>query len=355
MLLFISKVDRLIVELKLPPADAYVKLRHILEEVNALVAAAAPDAPPLDPVAGNVCFGSAAYGWCFTLESFAKLYVDIQGASNLDHKAFARRLWGDSYFHPDTRAFKRKPPAAGGERSFVSFVLEPLWKVYATCVGEHPSEVERVLGEMGVFLKGGAYKQDVKPLLKTACSKIFGTAAGLVDMLVAHAPSSHAGCARKVAAAYTGPQDGAVARACARCDGAAPLVAQVVKMYPKPDCSAFDCLARVFAGTLSVGDRVRVLGEGYTPEDEEDAAVKRVTALWVLQARALALERALYHSPRRRRVSRLPAAAHARLPRPAGAVPGAAGERRAGQLGPGGGRGREHREDGDAGGGVAGR
>lgn len=30
---------------------------------------------------------------------------------------------------------------------------------------------------------------------------------------------------------------------------------------------------------------MKVLGEGYTPEDEEDAAVKRVTALWILQAR----------------------------------------------------------------------
>jgi len=30
---------------------------------------------------------------------------------------------------------------------------------------------------------------------------------------------------------------------------------------------------------------VRVLGEGYTPEDEEDSAVAEVTNLWVYQAR----------------------------------------------------------------------
>ncbi len=35
--LCINKVDRLIIELKLPPSDAYYKLRHIIDEVNALI------------------------------------------------------------------------------------------------------------------------------------------------------------------------------------------------------------------------------------------------------------------------------------------------------------------------------
>ena len=33
----INKIDRLVLELKLPPADAYYKLRHIIDEVNALI------------------------------------------------------------------------------------------------------------------------------------------------------------------------------------------------------------------------------------------------------------------------------------------------------------------------------
>jgi len=33
----INKIDRLILELKLPPGDAYYKLRHIIDEVNALI------------------------------------------------------------------------------------------------------------------------------------------------------------------------------------------------------------------------------------------------------------------------------------------------------------------------------
>ena len=33
----INKIDRLILELKLPPGDAYYKLRHVIDEVNALI------------------------------------------------------------------------------------------------------------------------------------------------------------------------------------------------------------------------------------------------------------------------------------------------------------------------------
>lgn len=36
--LLITKVDRLITELKLPPSDAYHKLHHTIQEVNALIA-----------------------------------------------------------------------------------------------------------------------------------------------------------------------------------------------------------------------------------------------------------------------------------------------------------------------------
>lgn len=32
-------------------------------------------------------------------------------------------------------------------------------------------------------------------------------------------------------------------------------VVNIVKMYPKADCSAFDCLGRVYAGTIKVRRR----------------------------------------------------------------------------------------------------
>ena len=37
IVVFINKMDRLIIELKLPPSDAYLKIKHILEEINGLI------------------------------------------------------------------------------------------------------------------------------------------------------------------------------------------------------------------------------------------------------------------------------------------------------------------------------
>ena len=285
MCVVLTKLDRLVVELKIPPADAYHKLRHTLAELNALLAAAAPDAPPFDPVAGNVAFAAARYGFSFTLRSFAQLYADVQRVP-IDAGAMAARLWGDWFFHPASRAFKRAPPGGGAsERTFVTFCLEPLYKIFAACVGESADAVAATLAEFGVSLKPKELKQDVKPLLKAACTAIFGAATGIVDMLAAHAPPAAAAGGAKAARCYTGPQDGAAVAAMRRCDASAPLRAFCAKLVPSPDASRFDALCRVMAGTLRVGDSLRVLGEAYTPDDDEDSALACVSELWILQAR----------------------------------------------------------------------
>lgn len=287
IVLVINKVDRLITELKLPPKDAYFKLKHIVETVNNQITAAsstAGNAQVIDPALGNVCFASATAGWSFTLQSFAKLYVKLHGVA-FDANKFASRLWGDFYFDPDTRGFKKKPPASGVERSFVQFILEPLYKIYSQVIGEHKKSVEATLAELGVTLSNAAYRLNVRPLLRLACSAVFGTATGFTDMLVHHIPSAKAAAARKVEHIYTGPKDSAIYKAMENCDSAGPLMVNVTKLYPKPDCSVFDAFGRVYSGEIMTGQTVRVLGEGYSPDDEEDMTVKEVTKLWVYQAR----------------------------------------------------------------------
>ena len=53
--LIVNKVDRLIMELKLPPNDAYFKLKHTIEEVNTIISEALPgkaEAKRLSPEKG---------------------------------------------------------------------------------------------------------------------------------------------------------------------------------------------------------------------------------------------------------------------------------------------------------------
>ncbi|KAL2610071.1 hypothetical protein R1flu_028644 [Riccia fluitans] len=287
VVLVINKVDRLITELKLPPTDAYHKLRHTLEDLNSLMSAyslGGESPQQFDPVYGNVCFASATGGWSFTLLSFAKLYVKLHGIP-LDAAKFASKLWGDLYYHQDTRTFKRKPPSSGGERSFVQFILEPLYKIYSQVIGEHRKSVEMTLSELGVTLSNADYKLNVKPLLKIACSAVFGGMGGFTDMLVQHIPSAKDAAPVKVGHTYTGPHDTALAQSMKECNSSGPLMVNITKLYPKADCSVFDSFGRVFSGTIYTGQKVRVLGEGYSPDDEEDMAIKEVTKLWVYQAR----------------------------------------------------------------------
>lgn len=67
-------------------------------------------------------------------------------------------------------------------------------------LGEHDSSVKDMLDTFGVYLQPSAFRKDIKPLLKEACSRIFGSATGLTDMMVQHFPSSKAGSAMKASA-----------------------------------------------------------------------------------------------------------------------------------------------------------
>ena len=73
-------------------------------------------------------------------------------------------------------------------------------RAHAQILGEPEASVGAMLDSFGVHLKPSELRKDVKPLLKTACSAIFGSATGLVDMLVQHVPSSRAGAVTKVRA-----------------------------------------------------------------------------------------------------------------------------------------------------------
>jgi U5 small nuclear ribonucleoprotein component len=47
----------------------------------------------------------------------------------------------------------------------------------------------------------------------------------------------------------------------------------------------FYSLGRIISGTIKRGDDVKVLGEGFTIEEEEDMIVRNVTRLWINQCR----------------------------------------------------------------------
>ena len=104
-------------------------------------------------------------------------------------------------------------------------------------------------------------------------------------MLVNFVPSARKGTQNKVSLYYTGKDNQDLMDRMSKCDSNEILMINVVKMYNKPDCLSFDAFGRVISGTLSRNQTIKVLGENYTKEDEEDMAVKNITNLYVYQGR----------------------------------------------------------------------
>ena len=281
IVLVLNKIDRLVLELRLPPTDAFFKIQLTLEEVNRVVGEASGGDPErrLSPERGNVAFASTQAGYCFTLRSFAQLYAE---RAPIDVDAFAQRLWGHIYFDRASRTFTRRAPHPDAPRTFVQFVLEPLYKLYTLVLSADVDVLRRTLASLRIQLPAAAFKMDVRPLLKLVLNAFLGSATGLVDMCVEHLPSA---AEASKAATTTAPPDSVLARAIERCDAQGPLLIQIAKVYPTSDASEFRAFGRVLSGTVSCGQSVKVLGPTYTPEDEEDMAVETVSGVYVAEAR----------------------------------------------------------------------
>ena len=278
----INKVDRLILELKLPPQDAYYKITHTLEEVNNIIATHAqenglPTQQRMNPASGNVCFSSGQHRWSFTLNSFAQKYCEKNPGMNPDDMAV--RLWGDWYFDENNRAFTKNKPDGSTDRTFVRFILEPIYKIYSLIIGESPQVIVKSLKKLGIVLKLKEASMDPKPLMKLVMSKFFGYPRGFVDMIVKHVPSPLENAHNKTSSIYTGYQTSDVAKSMHLCDAKGPLMINIVKLISDPEGSKFSCLGRVFSGSVESGQKVKVLGESFTEDDDEDMAVLEVGSI----------------------------------------------------------------------------
>lgn len=136
VVLVLTKMDRLILELKLPPSDAYRKLRVVVETVNnAIVQLGGKRAEKylVSPANGTVCFASSMLGFCFSLQTFALKYASVY---SIDHVALSQRFWGQITF--DKGQFKPINNVRQ-KHSFVQFILEPLYKIVSHAICGYPA------------------------------------------------------------------------------------------------------------------------------------------------------------------------------------------------------------------------
>jgi len=78
------------------------------------------------------------------------MYTDYHQQPGLSAKELSLRLWGDAWLDPATRTFKKSaPPGGGTPRTFVQYLLEPLYKLYSACLSEEPETLSATLRTLG--------------------------------------------------------------------------------------------------------------------------------------------------------------------------------------------------------------
>ena len=291
--LVLNKMDRLIIELKLPPIHAYLKILNTLSEVNNILKALG--LRELNPINNNVCFSSALFGWSFTLQSFAKMYCDYHNeyitnqSEYINYMEFSKKLFGNYYTHiiDGKKVIKNKPQNRDkNKRTFVEYILQPLYKIYSHVLGCDSNKLHDLFNELGIKLKKKELSLDVKPLLKVVLSKFFGTSKGFVGMIIQNIPPPNVGNKIKVKLNYNGNLNDRLGVAMLKCDSKSDIsMVNVTKMYSRPDASCFDAFGRVFCGTINVGDTIKVMREGYSLSDNEDMSIIKITNIWIYQGR----------------------------------------------------------------------
>lgn len=161
MILVLNKIDRLILEMRLPLNDAYLKIKSLIDEFNKCIDESIFSNDEikkgfyLSPVYENVIFSSSQYNILFTLSSISSIYNNsnsnsiikssktqkthlISGLLNQTKESFHLNptlLWGDVYFNEINNEFLSKNDKINKNRTFVEFVLEPLYKIitYSIC------------------------------------------------------------------------------------------------------------------------------------------------------------------------------------------------------------------------------
>lgn len=261
--LVINKIDRLILELRLPPADCYSKLNHIIHELNQYVidnklTSKYTHNTVFSPEKNNVIFCSASLRFCFTLASFTQLYFDLHDLTGVDSTAFSKRLWGANYYDNDNSKFIKNSSNGKYARTFVHFVMEPIYKIitYTITRDNNKSLLGKILFDnFKITLSKKQINMDVQVLLPQIFLSIFSLNTGFVDTLLACVPSPIESPER-----YPVVFDMAI-------DGSV-FVAEVIKMVETADGKDFSPLVKVLLGTIRVGEQVKVYNEFYNQEKE---------------------------------------------------------------------------------------
>jgi len=283
--LFMNKMDRALLELQLEQEDLYQTFQRIVENVNVIVATYADDDGPMGIVRvdvnnGSVGFGSGLHGWAFTLKQFAEMYASKFG---VDIDKMMKKLWGESFFNAKTKKWS-KTKEEGNKRSFVMYVLDPIYMVFDAIMNFKKDATAKLLTKLTTadgkavkdILKSDELELEGKPLMKCVMRNWLPAGDAMFQMICIHLPSPVTAQKYRAELLYEGPNDDAACLGIKNCDTNAPLMMYISKMVPTSDKGRFYAFGRVFSGKCATGQKVRIMGPNYVVGQKVDLYEKSI-------------------------------------------------------------------------------
>jgi len=276
----INKVDRGILELQVDGETMYQNFVKVIENANVIIATYEADdmgeSQQVDPIKGTVAFGSALFGWAFTITIFAATYAD---KFKLPRQKMMEKLWGDNYFDAAGKKWRKIDKDDSGKqlkRAFCQFIMDIVIRLTRNIMDENHEVVNKMLGNLNITLKTDEKELKGKALFKCVFQKWINAADALLEMIVLKLPSPKKAQAYRAAYLYEGPIDDVCGQGIKNCDKNGPLMVFISKMVPTPYKGRFYAFGRVFSGTVCTGQKVRIMGPNYVPGKKGDLNIKNI-------------------------------------------------------------------------------
>jgi len=287
--LLINKMDKGISKMH-EPENFYKQCVKIINEVNFIISEFIPEEEYIiDPVKGNVAFGSGYFGWAFRIIDFAKIYAE---KTKTEVQYMNEKLWGDNFY--DGKKFTKKFEDLDIEktRGFNKYIMGPLIKLQNSIMNKEHETTTQMMEKFNITIKGSVWEEIEEDILKEVLRKWLNAAETILNMCITHLPSPKEAQKYRMACLFQGTrtsehkssseeedksQDGeeseeetkgpsdndAVIEAMENCDPNGPTMVFISKLFPVGQ--NFVAFGRIFSGTIRTGDKVKV----YNAEDKK--------------------------------------------------------------------------------------